>query len=104
MTPGQRLEASRPIVAGGPKKPTRSPYFDETEKRLGELLQDELAAHLAANPAGKELFDSLRGPEGKHPCNLIFWRQSPRPRRRPGLMAKFQERDRGLETRARNPL
>ncbi len=67
MTPRERFEASQPVVVGGSKEPFRSPYFDETEKRLGELLREELAAHLAKNTAGKELLDKLRGPEGKRP-------------------------------------
>lgn len=44
---------------------SRAPYAGDVERRLGSLLSASAQAHLAKNPAGRELLDRFRGKNGK---------------------------------------
>jgi hypothetical protein len=65
-TPADRAEAATPVAAGDPGPRVPLPYFDPSERRLGDALRAAAAARIAKDPYGAgTVLPRLDGPDGK---------------------------------------
>ncbi|MFI5363240.1 MAG: hypothetical protein ACHQ49_14835 [Elusimicrobiota bacterium] len=64
-TPADREEASVPVSAGAPGPRALLPYFDPSERALGNALSSAAAARIAEDPFGRKVLARLNGADGK---------------------------------------
>ena len=64
-TPAERAEATAPVQAGAPGPRTPLPYFEPSERRLGDSLRAASAAKIAKDPFGRTVLARLDGADGK---------------------------------------
>jgi hypothetical protein len=64
-TPAERAEAAAPVRAGAPGPRTPLPYFEPSERRLGDALRAAAAERLAKDPVGREILARLDGARGE---------------------------------------
>ncbi|MFI5348775.1 MAG: hypothetical protein ACHQ2Z_04460 [Elusimicrobiota bacterium] len=64
-TPAERAEAAAPVQAGAPGPRAPLPYFDPSEKNLGDSLRAAAAARIANDPFGRTVLARLDGADGK---------------------------------------
>ena len=58
-TPAEREEAAAPVQAGAPGPRTPLPYFDASERVLGDALRAAAAARIASDPFGRTVLARL---------------------------------------------
>jgi hypothetical protein len=64
-TPAERAEAASPVLAGDPGPRVTLPYFDPSERILGDALRAAAAARIAEDPFGRTVLARLDGADGK---------------------------------------
>jgi hypothetical protein len=64
-TPAERAEAALPVTAGAPGPRAPLPYFDASERRLGDALRAAASARIAKDPFGRTVLARLSGADGK---------------------------------------
>jgi hypothetical protein len=64
-TPAERAEAAAPVLAGAPGPRAPLPYFEPSERRLGDGLRSASAAQIAKDPFGRTVLARLDGAGGK---------------------------------------
>jgi hypothetical protein len=64
-TPEERRAAAAPVRAGAPGPRVPLPYFDASERALGDSLRAVAAARIGADPYGRAVLSRLNGKNGK---------------------------------------
>lgn len=64
-TPAERAEAAAPVSEGDPGPRAPLPYFEPSERRLGDSLRAAATERLAKDPVGREILARLNGAGGK---------------------------------------
>jgi hypothetical protein len=64
-TPAEREEAASPVLAGDPGPRVPLPYFDPSQRRLGDALRSAASARIAKDPFGRTVLARLDGADGK---------------------------------------
>jgi len=60
-----RLDAAAPVRLGAPGPRAPLPYFDDSERRLGDALRASAAAAIGRDPVGRAVLSRLNGRDGK---------------------------------------
>jgi hypothetical protein len=64
-TAGERAEAATPVAAGAPGPRAPLPYFDPSERSLGDALRAAAADRIGKDPFGRAVLSRLDGAGGK---------------------------------------
>jgi hypothetical protein len=64
-TAADRQAAAEPVRAGAPGPRAPLPYFDDSERRLGDALRADAAAVIGRDPYGRKVLARLNGADGK---------------------------------------